>query len=541
MATWHRTTPSQSALARQAGSAKRRRRWRTIGIGLLLVILLAGLALSMVDEPLRAYAESEFNRLVQSHSIHIGALHFHPVGLSVDLEDVTVVQNAHPDPPILRLAQWQMSLHWGALLSGRLVSDHSIERPVVHMTRPQVAKEASEPDAQKRSWQEAVQAIFPLAINELTITHGELIYRENEQSNPLHASHVKIRATNIRNVRSKPDEYPSAVHAEAVLFNTGTLMVDGHADFLAEPHMGIAADVKLEEVDLAHVLPLTAQRQVFLTQGTLSGQGRIEYAPGKQVVHLADLHLRALKLDYVHARSTASKEQATARQVAQSVEQASDHPTLLLRIDKGRIEESEFGFVDEAKTPAYRVFVSDTQASLDNWSNRLKEGTATVQMRGLFMGTGETRFEGAFRPETKSPDFTLSLRIVNAQVKSLSNLLRAYGGVGLVSGVFSVFSEMTVKHDEIDGYVKPLFKDVKAKDPSLKEDGGLLKKIYSKIIDAAGELLKNTPRGEVAALSEVSGPVENPQASTWELVVTLIQNAFFEAVLPGFEKSGKKS
>ncbi len=541
MAISHHTAPYQSSLARQDGAAKQQRPWRAIGIGFLLVMLLMGLALSVIDEPLRAYAESEFNRLIPSHRIHIGALHFHPIGLSLDLEDVTVVQNAHPDPPVLQLAQWHMSLHWGALFSGTLVSDHTIERPVVHMTRPQASKEASEPDAQRRSWQEAVHAIYPLAINEIIITKGELTYRENEQSNPLHASHVKIRVTNIRNVRSLPDEYPSAVHAEAVLFKTGTLVLDGHADFLAEPHMGIAADVRLEEVDLAHVLPLTSQRQVFLTQGTLSAQGRIEYAPGKQVVHLADLHLQGLKVDYVHAKSTAPKEQATARQVAQSAERASHHPTLLLRIDKGRMEESEFGFVDESKTPAYRVFLSDTQASLDNWSNQLTEGTATVHIRGLFMGTGETRFEGAFRPETESPDFSLSLRIVKAQVKSLSNLLRAHGGVGLVSGVFSVFAEMTVKHNEIDGYVKPLFKDVKANDPSLKEDGGLLKKIYSRIIDAASELLKNTPRGEVAALSEVSGPVENPRASTWELVVTLIQNAFFEAVLPGFEKSGKKS
>jgi hypothetical protein len=56
------------------------------------------------------------------------------------------------------------------------------------------------------------------------------------------------------------------------------------------------------------------------------------------------------------------------------------------------------------------------------------------------------------------------------------------------------------------------------------------------VINAASELLKNTPRGEVATKADVSGPVENPQASTWELVVTLIQNAFFDAVLPGFER-----
>jgi hypothetical protein len=34
----------------------------------------------------------------------------------------------------------------------------------------------------------------------------------------------------------------------------------------------------------------------------------------------------------------------------------------------------------------------------------------------------------------------------------------------------------------------------------------------------------------------MSGPVENPQANTWEIVEKLVQNAFFKAILPGFER-----
>ena len=152
------------------------------------------------------------------------------------------------------------------------------------------------------------------------------------------------------------------------------------------------------------------------------------------------------------------------------------------------------------------------------------------------MGNGATQINGAFRPETKSPDFDLSVRIWKTQVKSMNDLLRASGGLDVVSGVFSLYCEMTVKNGSIDGYLKPLFKDVQAFDPAQDQDKGLLKKIYENIVDLAAKALKNTPRGEVAAKADLSGPVENPKASTWELVVTLIKNAFFEAVLPGFEK-----
>jgi hypothetical protein len=49
-------------------------------------------------------------------------------------------------------------------------------------------------------------------------------------------------------------------------------------------------------------------------------------------------------------------------------------------------------------------------------------------------------------------------------------------------------------------------------------------------------LLENFPRDEVATKANIAGPLENPQASPWQVVVTLIQNAFFKAILPGFER-----
>ena len=129
----------------------------------------------------------------------------------------------------------------------------------------------------------------------------------------------------------------------------------------------------------------------------------------------------------------------------------------------------------------------------------------------------------------------MSIKILKTPAKSLNPVLRAYGGTDVAAGVFSVFSEMTVKQGQVKGYLKPLFKDVTVYDPEQDQDKGLLKKIFEKTINGASSVLKNTPRGEVATKADVSGPVENPQASTWEMVMTLMKNAFFDAVLPGLE------
>jgi hypothetical protein len=510
-----------------------------LGVPLALLLLVL-VVVSFLDEPLRAYAERELNQRLPAYTVKIGALDLHPLTLSLDLEDVTVRQKEHPEPPIAAVSKLHGSLQWSALLHGRLVTDEFIEHPVIHFTRPQAAKELEATPEHKQSWQEALFAMQEIQVNEIGITDGDVTYRENATSKPLHITQLNVTAKNIRNVRSKPHEYPSDIHVDAVVFEKGRLQVDGHADFFADPTMAMDADLSLMDIELAEVLPLTAQHQVHLSHGRLSTTGHVEYAPTVQEVRLRSLSLQDVKGDFIHSAKTEKKAKETGKKAAQAAEQAANHPTLLVRIDQGRIENSEFGFVNQATTPSYRLFISGTDIELENWSNQLSEGTAKVQLKGLLMGSGATQIRGAFRPETKSPDFDLSVKILKTQVKSLNQVLRAYGGTDVAAGVFSVFSEMAVKNGQVQGYLKPLFKDVTAYDPAQDKDKGLLTKIFEKTINVASSLLKNTPRGEVATKADVSGPVENPQASTWEMVATLFKNAFFDAVLPGLEgKRGK--
>ena len=85
--------------------------WWIAGILILLLVVIV-LAATLIDDPLRAYAEREFNRRLEGHTLHVGALHLHPIGLSLDLEHARLVQNEHPDPPVADIPKWHASLHW---------------------------------------------------------------------------------------------------------------------------------------------------------------------------------------------------------------------------------------------------------------------------------------------------------------------------------------------------------------------------------------------------------------------------------------------
>jgi hypothetical protein len=197
---------------------------------------------------------------------------------------------------------------------------------------------------------------------------------------------------------------------------------------------------------------------------------------------------------------------------------------------------SDVGFVNKATKPDYRVFISDLELDVNNLSNRLEEGTGAVKLTGKFMGSGSTVVTAAFRPEQPRPDLDLYVKIVRTNVEAFNDVLRAYGDMDAHRGMFAFFSEISVKNDQIHGYVKPLLKDVDVYDPGQDKDKPLTKKVYEAVVGGVLELFENKPRNEAATVTDLSGPVENPRANTWQVVGNLVQNAFFKAILPGFER-----
>ena len=142
---------------------------------------------------------------------------------------------------------------------------------------------------------------------------------------------------------------------------------------------------------------------------------------------------------------------------------------------------------------------------LENISNHLSEGSGFVKLTGAFMGTGDTVISGTFRPESKSPDFDLNIKIERTQMRAMNDLLRAYGNFDVTAGLFSLYSELSVKSGRVEGYIKPLFKDMKVYDARQDNEKSLFHKLYEGLVGGVAKLLENRPREEVATRTEISG------------------------------------
>lgn len=521
-----------------------RRRWVWLLGGLAMLTVVAYGAARFADEPLRRYMEAEVNRRLTGYTVQIGALHVHPWTASVELRDATIAQDANPNPPIAQVARLVTRIDWRALLHRRVVADISFDQPRIYLNLKEVRTEVSEKTALKdRGWQQALEALaFDLKINRLRVVEGDVTYVDQGPFKPLHVSRVNLRAENIRNIASKEQVYPSPIHFEATVFDTGSASLDGRADFLAEPHVGVLAALRLDQIALDYFKPITNRYNLAVRNGHLSLAGDVEYAPKVTRVVLERVLVEGVALEYLHLSHTAEAEKARAQQTAETAKQATSTSTEF-RIERLEVVRSTFGFTNQAANPAYRLLLTDTALTVEHLGNQRRDGPAVARLTGQLMGRGETRLTASLQPQPGSADANVTVQIEGADLVRLKDLVRAYGGFDIKAGEFSVYSEVHMKGGAIAGYVKPLFRGVEVgTDSEPVAEKGLRQRLYEGLVGVGAKVLKNRLRGEVATVVPISGRVDRPQMGRWETVGRLLQNAFLKPIAPGYEppRSPKK-
>ena len=509
-----------------------------IWAGGILALILIGIFVFayLLDEPLRRRVEKNMNARLKGYTVRIEKLDFHPIGLSIDLENLWIYQTAHPEPPIASIPSLHASVHWKALLSGRVVGDFQIDNPKINFDLRQFVQEAKDQTpVHQKGWQDALQAAYPLKIDRFAIRNGDLTYVDKGPYKPLHITKLNFTTENIRNVESEKGVYPSPVHLEGVVFDKGRAMFNANADFLAKPHIAFKGDVELDQITLNYFKPIAERYQLSVRMGSLSTRGSIESASDGQKILIRNLSLTDIDADYLHQETQTAPTEKVAKQAGKVARETANEPTLEVRVERftanGRI-----GYINQAAKPPYTVFLTGTKLELDNLSNHFKNGPARAHLTGRFMGSGPTRAQATFRPESKGPDLDLTISIDDTDMPTMNDLLRAYGNFDVVAGKFSLYSEIKIRQAKIDGYIKPLFRDMKVYDRRQDAEKSMFRRLYEGLVGGISGLLKNRPRSEVATKVPISGDLEAPQSNTWETIVRLIQNAFFQAILPGFEK-----
>ncbi len=79
-----------------------------IGCFLLLLILLTFLLNTNV---LRQYAERRMNQNLTDYTVRVGKAFFLPIGMSLTLDDLVLIQNDNPEPPVAKIQHLHASIY----------------------------------------------------------------------------------------------------------------------------------------------------------------------------------------------------------------------------------------------------------------------------------------------------------------------------------------------------------------------------------------------------------------------------------------------
>jgi len=510
-------------------------RW---GVGIAAVLVMVLFAASyLLDEPLRRNMENKLNRDLKGYSVRLPKLHFQLLDLSLTLKGLTVMQQAHPDPPVVYFPVLKASIHWSEIFSGKLVAEFRLKQPKININLLQLRSEVNNKASLKeRGWQQAVEDIYPLKINNLKINDASVTYIGKDPKRPLVLSRLNLQATNIRNINLPDKVYPSSFHVDTAIFDTGSGSIDGNANFLAEPYPGIKGRIKLEKVPLDYFNTLMANSNFSLHGGVLGASGNAEYAPKIKIAHLEKMEIQGMDIEYLHSERTSDVEIKRAIIAEKTARELSNKPGLLIRADQVHLTGCTIGMVNQAARKPYRVFLADTDLHMSNFSNQFSQGTAQVRLKAKFMGSGITKASADFRPEKGGPDLDLYVKMEETQLTAMNDLLLAYGDFDVSAGVFSLVTELHIKNNAITGYIKPFFKDMKVYDRRKDKGRSVPHQMYEMLVGGVAKILENRPHQEVATKADITGPVGKPKTSTVQIVLQLIKNAFFKAILPSFEK-----
>jgi hypothetical protein len=486
----------------------------------------------------RTRTQAAMNQKLKGYHVVLAHAHLQLLGGILTLNGLKVIQQAHPHPPVADLAMMRFHIQVKELFSGRVVADVLLSYPKVHIDQRQFVSEKSDKvPLRQKGWQDALEAAYPFKINRFTIDDGDVIYIQDQVNPPLHLANLNFTTDNIRNIHAPENVYPSRFHANLVIFGTGRATIDGHANYLEEPFPGARTQFTIENVPLSAFEPEIRQINIAVSGGRLFGTGLVEYSLKVTRVQVDNATIEGVVVGYIHTRATQKAEARRVKATGKNIEKQNNRPGVDIEVREFDITHSSFSYTDKTKDPNYRVFFSDTDIALKNLSNHQQQGPADLTFHGKFMGSGDTKVAGSFLAGRRGPAFNMKMAIQNADLPSMNDILRAYGRFDVAAGHFSVFSEVSIKDGDMNGYIKPMFANVEVYNYQKDKNTGVLHQAKELVIGGASHLFKNSSTQQVATEIDLTGKLTSPEVSTWQAIMQVLHNAFIEAIVPGFDRA----
>ena len=188
------------------------------------------------------------------------------------------------------------------------------------------------------------------------------------------------------------------------------------------------------------------------------------------------------------------------------------------------------------------VYLSHLDCTIDDLSNVRNQTTplvTTVEAKAIAMDTGHLQFKMKLDPFSYHPTFHMALRLLGLDVTELNDLALTYGDFDFKQGFFDLVVEADSNEGLLNGYVKPLFRDLTVFSISkdIQQDTAW-QFFLQALMGGITEVFKNIPRNQFGTLIPFTGDLSGTtSADLLATVGNLLRNAFVRAYLPRLQPS----
>lgn len=206
------------------------------------------------------------------------------------------------------------------------------------------------------------------------------------------------------------------------------------------------------------------------------------------------------------------------------------------QINSARLQDGTVHFRAFQVEPPVDVYLSKVEASIENLTNVRDEVVpliSSIRAKGLAMDDANVELEMKLDPFSYRPTFQLALRLLGLDVTKTNALARAYGSFDFEGGWFDLVVELDAKEGRVEGYVKPLFRNLRIFDPAKDaREGNVFTLFWEALIGVAGQVFKNRSRDQVGTVIPLRGDLSSPSRDVLAAIGNLLHNAFVRAYLP---------
>lgn len=176
--------------------------------------------------------------------------------------------------------------------------------------------------------------------------------------------------------------------------------------------------------------------------------------------------------------------------------------------------------------------------NIRNVDDKNKALPSPVVASGDVLGYGGTmNFSANMNLLKVVPDFDYNLRFSNLQLVKLNTLAREYANLDFNRGTVSVYSEMAMLNKKLNGYIKPLTKDMQIFKLNEHKDRSVGRFFTELIAQGGTDILKNQKHDQVATRIPLNGTIDDIETAIWPTIFGILRNAYIEAFRGEFDNN----